>query len=211
MFAVMFNGISTGLILQLAIGPVFFLILNITIQRTIIDGLFSVLAVTLVDYLYIALAILGVGQFLDKAKPKYILGLVSSIVLFLFGIIMIMSVNNESIGVNIIDGVSSSNYLSSFFSAFSLTISSPLTIVFWTSLFATKAIEKKYSKDQLIVFGIFAGLSTLLFLGCFVVVFSLIKTSIPLDVIRSLNFLIALLLIIYGVLRFVKVLKKKFI
>jgi hypothetical protein len=36
------NGVSTGLILQFAIGPVFFFIANLTIQGTILDGLVAV-------------------------------------------------------------------------------------------------------------------------------------------------------------------------
>lgn len=64
------NGLLTGLLLQLAIGPVFFLIVNITLQRTVLDGFVAVLAVTIVDYLYITLALIGVGKLLQKKKFK---------------------------------------------------------------------------------------------------------------------------------------------
>jgi len=37
------NGLATGLILQLAIGPVFFFIINLSLQRSLIDGLVGVL------------------------------------------------------------------------------------------------------------------------------------------------------------------------
>jgi hypothetical protein len=55
------KGLTTGLILQIAIGPIFFLIVNITLQKTLLNGLFAVVAVTIVDYLYIALAIAGIA------------------------------------------------------------------------------------------------------------------------------------------------------
>ena len=71
-------------ILQIAIGPVFFFILNICLQRSVIDGLFAVAAVTLVDYFFIALAVLGVGKLLEKPKIKFALGISSSIILILF-------------------------------------------------------------------------------------------------------------------------------
>ena len=64
------NGLATGLILQLAIGPVFFFIVNLTLRKTIFDGLAGVLAVTLVDYFYIALAIFGIGKLLENKKVK---------------------------------------------------------------------------------------------------------------------------------------------
>ena len=58
------NGLVTGLFLQLAVGPVFFYIINLAIQRTIFDGLLGVLAVTIVDLFYISLAFFGIGKLL---------------------------------------------------------------------------------------------------------------------------------------------------
>jgi threonine/homoserine/homoserine lactone efflux protein len=204
MVAIMLDGFLTGLILQIAIGPVFFFILNISLQKTVLNGLFAVTAVTLVDYSFIALAVLGVGKLLEKPKIKLALGIISSLVLILFGIIMILSIN-PSTQISGPNNLIESNYISSFISAFILTISSPLTIVFWTSLFATKAIEKGYAQKQLIFFGIAAGLATLVFLGASVALFSVIRASIPLMLLRILNTAVGLLLISYGVIRLCKV------
>jgi len=204
MVAIMLNGFLTGLLLQIAIGPVFFFILNISLQKTIIDGLFAVIAVTLVDYIFIAFAILGVGKLLEKPKIKLTLGITSSIVLILFGILMVFS-NNQNSNISLSNNIIESNYIASFISAFLLTVSSPLTIVFWTSLFATRAIEKGYSKKQLIIFGIAAGLATLVFLGFSVTLLSIIRASIPLMLLRTLNIAVGSLLIIYGIIRLVKI------
>ena len=204
MVAIMLKGFLTGLILQIAIGPVFFFILNISLQKTLIDGLFAISAVTLADYIFIALAVLGVGKLLEKPKIKHALGIISSLVLILFGIIMILSIN-QSNQVSSPNNLIESNYISSFISAFILTISSPLTIVFWTSLFATKAIEKGYAQKQLIFFGMAAGLATLVFLGSSVTLLSIFRASIPLALLRVLNTAVGLLLIIYGVIRLCKI------
>lgn len=76
------NGLTTGIVLQLAIGPVFFYIINLSLQKTMLDGLVAALAVTIVDYLYIALAIFGVGKLLEHPKIKRGFGIVSSWELF---------------------------------------------------------------------------------------------------------------------------------
>lgn len=204
MVSIMLNGFLTGLLLQIAIGPVFFFILNISLQKTVIDGFFAVIAVTLVDYIFIALAVLGVGKLLEKHKIKLTLGITSSIVLILFGIIMIISIDQNKM-VNISNNIIESNYISSFISAFLLTVSSPLTIVFWTSLFATRAIEKGYTKKQLIFFGIAAGLATFVFLGFSVTLLSIIRASIPIMLLTILNIAVGSLLIIYGVVRLFKI------
>ena len=64
------NGLMTGLFLQLAVGPVFFFIVSLALQRSIYDGLIAVLAVTLVDYFYITIAIIGIGKLLEKEKQE---------------------------------------------------------------------------------------------------------------------------------------------
>lgn len=205
MMQVFINGLSTGFVLQLAIGPVFFFILNITLQRTMVDGLFSVVAVTVVDYCYILLALVGVGKMLEYQKIKKTLSITSACALCIFGIFMLLS-TRSTLTHSTIFVQSISNYWSSFLSAFLLTISSPLTIVFWTSLFASKAIEYGYSKRQLVIFGLSAGLSTLLFLGSAVMLLSLSKTVIPLFLVKILNVVVGFVLMIYGTIRLVSVL-----
>ncbi len=199
------NGLSTGLLLQLAIGPVFFFIVNLTIQRTILDGLVAVLAVTIVDYIYITLAILGVGKLLENKKIKKTFGLISSIVLIIFGWIIIKGVIGSDIDTNA--NATSSNLLTSFTSVFILTISSPLTIVFFTSLFATKAVELNYTKRELLIFGLSTGSATFLFLGASVILFSIIGSAVPVMLIKLLNILVGLVLIGYGTIRLVNVIK----
>ena len=203
---VSYNGLLTGLLLQTAIGPVFFFVINLSLQNTFWDGFLAVLAVTLVDYLYITLAVRGVGKLLEKGKRKKILAIISSIVLILFGIFLLTA---ETIKSNSIHGLNSSNYFNSFFSAFFLTASSPLTIVFWTGLFASKAIENNYAKNELFIFGFFAGLATLLFLSTAIIIISSFKASMPFFLVSVLNEIVGLILILYGILKFVKVLKRK--
>src|SRR3989338_7595 len=201
------NGLTTGLILQLAIGPVFFFIANVTIQRTIFDGLAGVLAVTIVDYFYITLAILGIGKLLENNKVKRTFGIISSVVLAIFGIIIIRGITGAGITASAIS--SSTDLFSSFASVFFLTISSPMTIVFFTSLFTAKAVEYNYAKRELLLFGFGTGMATLLFMGTSVLVFSLIKGNIPVLLIQILNLIVGCLLIGYGVVRFVKVVNNR--
>jgi threonine/homoserine/homoserine lactone efflux protein len=83
-FLVLKNGLLTGFIINLAIGPLFFFIINLTLQKTIIDGLIGALALTIVSYIYIALSTFGVGKLLENKKVKKIFGIISSIILIIF-------------------------------------------------------------------------------------------------------------------------------
>lgn len=196
------NGLLTGLTLQLAIGPVFLFIINLALQKTIFDGLAGVAAVTTVDYLYIALAILGVGSLLNNKHFKKIFGIVSSIVLVIFGYLILKGAIDAKVTTNTLSNAS--NLVSSFTSVFLITISSPMTIVFFTGLFTAKAIEYKYTKNELIKFGLGTGFATFLFMGLSVVLFSMIKGAVPVLLIQVLNGLVGFLLIGYGLLRLYK-------
>lgn len=197
------NGLLTGLALQLAIGPVFFYIINLTLQKTTLDGLVAVIGVTLADYVYITLAILGIGELLKKEKIKKIFGIISSIILVLFGVFIIKNILDVNISNSV--NINSVSLFSSFISTFILTISSPLTIVLFTSLFASKVIEYNYTKKDLFIFGISTGLATFIFMGCSVILFSLVKGSIPVILIQIMNLIVGVLLIGYGTLRLIKV------
>ena len=198
------NGLLTGLILQTAIGPVFFFIINLALQRSLYDGLVAVAAVTLVDYFYISLAILGIGKLLEKKKIKKAFGIVSSVVLVIFGLVIIKGVTGN---INTTLEIQTTSLLASFSATFFLTISSPMTIVWYTGLFSAKAIEYNYTKRELLVFGLSVGLATLLFMGTSVILFSLVKKTVPIELIQTLNIIVGSLLILYGAVRFAKVLK----
>jgi arginine exporter protein ArgO len=201
------NGLLTGLTLQLAIGPVFFFIVNLALQKTINDGFAGVLAVTLVDYLYISLSIFGIGKLLERKKVKNIFGIISSFVLIIFGFLLLKGAMYASSSHAIFS--TSSTIFTSFTSVFFLTISSPMTIVFFTSLFTAKAVEYNYSKHELLFFGIGTGFATFMFMGVSVIIFSLIKGSIPMLLIQILNGIVGCLLIGYGGMRLWKNTKKK--
>ena len=201
------NGLATGLVLQLAIGPVFFFIINLALQRSVFDGLVGTLAVTIVDYFYITLAIFGIGKLLENIKVKKVFGIISSIVLIIFGIFIIKGIVNSGISTSAI--TNSTNLFSSFASVFFLTISSPMTIVFFTSIFTAKALEYSYTKKELLLFGFGTGLATLLFMGTSVILFSLIKGGVPVLLIQILNIIVGCLLIGYGGIRLLKIYKKK--
>ena len=197
------NGMLTGLFLQLALGPVFFYILGITLDSNYTNSLFAILAVTLADYIYIVLSLIGIGKLLQEDKMKTIFGAVSSIILMLFGLMILYK---GLVFINNTEQISSIAWtpINSFTSCFVLTISSPLTIVFWTSIFSAKAIEKKYKKKQLILFGLGTGSSTFLFLSLTMMVLSLLKSNIPNMTVQILNCIVGLLLIYYGITRTVK-------
>ena len=204
----MLNGMLTGLFLQLALGPVFFYILGITVDSNYTNSLSAILAVTMADYIYIFLSLIGMGKLLHKDEMRTIFGFVSSIILILFGVMILYS---GLVFANDAEQIGSVGWTpaNSFTTSFLLTLSSPLTIVFWSSVFSAKAIEKNYKNKQLIWFGIGTGASTFLFLSLTMMVLSLLKSNIPDMIVNILNGIVGGLLISYGVTRIIKILAAK--
>lgn len=200
------HGLLTGLFLQLAVGPIFFMILRIAFEADFLTGMAGVVAVTLVDYIYITLSILGIAQVLSHPKIKCAFGLISAIVITLFGIYLLIGALKAS-ETAAIQGIWTAGR--AFLYCFALTLSSPLTLFFWSSIFTAKAIEKNYDKKQITVFGIGAGMSTLLFLGTTVFILTALNTVIPEKIVLGLNIVVALVMMTYGVLRLIRSLRDR--
>jgi threonine/homoserine/homoserine lactone efflux protein len=199
------NGLITGFVINLAIGPLSLFVIGLTLQKTLLDGLMGALALTLVVYIYIALAVFGVSKLLENKKVKQIFGMISAIVLVIFGAIIIKG----AIGIEISEAlVGTKNLLASFVTVFILAISNPLSIVLFTGLFSTKAIEHNYVKRDLYYFGFGVGLATFSFTALVVLLISIISQSIPIIIIQILNILVGIAIIGYGVISLNKLIRK---
>ena len=197
-----FDGLKFGLLLQLAVGPMCLLVFNTAKNNGFLTSMSLVLAVTLVDAFYILLASLGVSKLLEKKNVKNIFKIISSIVLILFGLNIILSVFN----VNIIPGlnlnVTSTNI---FIIGLLLTLSNPLTIIFWTSVLTTKLIDDKLSKKELFIFSIGLISSTIFFLTLIAILGTILSSYIPDFISSILNIIVGFLIIGFGI----KILIKK--
>lgn len=141
-------GLRFGMLLQLAIGPMCFMVFHTSTTYGLIYGLHLVFAIVLIDVLYIALSCVGVAAIINRAKVKTAINLVGCLVLVLFGVNTISGVFDLSFLPNIalFSNVSSENL---FIQGLLLTASNPLTIVFWSGMFSAQMIKNKWNKKQL--------------------------------------------------------------
>lgn len=217
------NGLLTGLFLQLAVGPVFFYVLGITLDRSLAEGLAAAVAVTIVDFLYIGLSIAGLGRLLEKEKARRIAGLAGAVALlafgsaFLYGALANLAAGRAAAPVAIgtaaaqagdaagrpLAADAPSGLLSAFAGAFVLTLSSPLTIVFWSGVFSARAAEKGYGRRQLALFGLGAGSATLSFLSAAMLAASALRASVPGAFVDWANAAVGAALVGYGLSRLV--------
>ncbi len=200
------DGLKFGMLLQLAVGPMCLMVFNTAKNTGFLVAITLVLAIALVDAFYIILASLGVSKLLDKPKIKKSFKIIGSLVLVIFGINIILNVFN----INIIPGLNlkptSSNI---FIQGLILTLSNPITIVFWGSVLTTKIIEDNLNKKELTIFSIGLVSSTLIFLTFVAVLGTMLSSFIPENISNVLNIMVGILIVFFGVKLIVKKEKEK--
>lgn len=198
MLSTFFHGIKFGMLLQIAIGPVSLFILTTAINSNFLNSFLTVLAVALVDAIYITLALSGAVAFLKNKKNELFFKWLSSLILVLFGINIIINTFGIQLlpSFNLLNtGISNS----SFIYAFILTLSSPLTILFWVSIFSERITEKQYRNKDLYYFALGCLSSTLIFLTSLSFIGSTFHYILPAMMITALNVIAGLTMIYFGI------------
>ncbi len=201
-----FDGLKFGMLLQLAVGPMCLMVFNTAKNVNFLVALSLILAIALVDAFYILLAGLGVSKLIEKKNVKAIFKIVGSLVLVIFGLNIILNVFN----INLIPGLNlKPNTANIFIQGLILTLSNPITIVFWGSVLTTKIIDDGLKKKELVIFSIGLVSATLFFLSFVALLGTVLSGFIPESISNILNIIVGLLIILFGIKMLVKKEKAK--
>ncbi|MEG3530061.1 LysE family transporter [Bacillus paranthracis] len=139
-----------GLSLSAPMGP----INAAQLEKGIRSGFFHAwilgIGVLLADVIYMALIYLGVIHFLEKDIIKLFLWSFGAFVLIYTGIESVKNANQISISNTRNDD----SIIKSFFSGFFMSLSNPLTILFWLGIFGSILAKaaSSYNKEQLLLY-----------------------------------------------------------
>lgn len=191
------KGFKFGMLLQLAIGPVCVFIFQMAALKGFYTGEMGALGVTLIDGLFIIVAILGIASIIDRENIKVCLKIFGALVLVVFGISTILDqfhiIFLPSLGIY---NIPSSSGV--FTRAIIITVSNPLTIIFWAGIFSTKLSEENIRKQDICLFGFGALLSTIFFLTLIALIGSFAKAFLSINIIQILNIIVGFLLICFA-------------
>lgn len=197
------KGFKFGMLLQLTVGPVCLFIFQSALAQGFYTAETGVLGVFLVDGLYILAALLGIASIIDKRNVQSVLKIFSSLVLFIFGTNMILSQLDVHIWP-VLSFEENFNSNSVFFRTFFLTVSNPLTILFWAGVLGSKIAEDNLQRKELYIFGLGALFSTLVFLTLVALIGSFAKLIVNQLLIQILNLFVGILLILFSLKLFIK-------
>ncbi len=191
------KGFRFGLLLQFAIGPVCLYVLKVAAEAGIMPAISAAAAATIVDGLFAALAIAGIGPLLDKPKTEKTLRFLGTFILTYFGFGIILS----ELGINIIPVVGSAAVTgtsSAFAAGLILTAANPLTILFWAGVFATKVSDGENNKRDIVLFAAGAVSTTIVFLGILSFAASSARPLLTPEVILAANLVVGAALLVFA-------------
>ncbi len=192
------KGIKFGMLLQLAVGPMCVMVFQTSATYGLLISLSLVLAIAIVDAIYIALSGLGTAAILNNNKVKFAIKIFGCIVLVLFGANTIAGAFHLSLlpSITLFSNISGRSI---FAQGLLLTASNPLTIIFWSGVFSTQIIEHNYNNRQLFFFGFGCVLSTLCFLSLIAILGTVISGFLSQNIIEFLNICVGIILIYFGI------------
>jgi len=130
------KGLGFGLILQISVGPVCLAVLHQGITRGFRQAFAMVWGVSLVDAFYIGLSVAGVSTLLQVSAVRSAVGLVGAVVLAAFGLryLLTPAVAGSEPLRQATPGGEGAPLRASFLLGAGLTLTNPLTILFWAGV-----------------------------------------------------------------------------
>jgi len=158
---IVLNGLKFGIVLAFLVGPVFFTIIQTSIERGFSRGALVALGVSISDMLYVAVCYLGLFQFLNEPKFRTNMAYVAGAILILFGSyhLLVKSRKAHVITVKTANETSSFKY---FIKGFVINGVSPMVIIFWIGTLSVATVDMGYTRGLELFIFFAALLSTVL-------------------------------------------------
>ncbi len=216
MLELILKGVITGFVLSVLIGPVFFMLLEISIRKGVRAALSFDLGVLLSDLIYIVIAIIFYGE-LDKltsGENKYLIQLGGGIVFVIFGLFILMKKPKSGIDEENEKDVQTKDYLMLGLKGFLLNFANPAVVFYWLSVIALGAkgeTNNSLSKEHLylyisLILITFFSIDVLKIVGA-----KKLRPFITDKVLLGLNRLTGIIILITGVILVIKGVKHNFL
>lgn len=144
------EGVLLGLTLAFffGFGPALFALIQTSIHRGLISGFLLAVGIFLSDFVLVALCFLGLNQLMNDPTNYFIFGIISSVILIVFGIVTFRKKIVLEQGDQNFNG-KQPGYITYVIKGFFLNIANPFVWIFWMGVVGTTLatyIDNTYSK-----------------------------------------------------------------
>jgi len=147
------KGVVSGIVLACLIGPVFFTLLQTSIERGFMSGVFVAIGISLSDSFYILISYFGLVKFLEATNLRHYMAYGGGIILLLFGLYYLFIKSRKLARQNQQHVVSASG-LRLAAKGFIINGLSPMVLFFWLATVSVATTQLGYTstKNALIFF-----------------------------------------------------------
>jgi threonine/homoserine/homoserine lactone efflux protein len=196
---IIFNGIKLGIVLALLIGPVFFTIIQTSVERGFGKGVLVAIGVSFSDLLYVVVCCLGLIRLIENDAFNQQMAFIGGGILFLFGIYYLLIKNRRIRDPKAmhVEGKSKWRY---FLKGFVINAFSPMVPLFWIGTLTIVTIDFGYDDNSEIITFYAAVLITVLATDIIKAwLAGRLRGLITVERMKVLNVVVGIALIIFGV------------
>jgi threonine/homoserine/homoserine lactone efflux protein len=144
---VILNGILSGIVLAFLIGPVFFTLLQTSIERGFSSGVFVAIGISMSDALYIFVSYLGLIQFLEADHFRHYLAYGGGIILLAFGLYYLFIKSRKLTNYNP-EHVQTRSRFKLMAKGFIINGLSPMVLFFWIATVGVATTQLGYDTNK---------------------------------------------------------------
>lgn len=195
---VILNGILSGIVLAMLVGPVFFTILQTSIERGFRSGAFVAIGVSLSDTFYITLTYLGIYQFFYKGNFKEYLAYVGGMVLLLFGLYYLFIKSRQLVQYDP-EKIRVTKPWKLIGKGFLINGLSPMVLIFWVGTIGVATTKFGYTTPSKAIPFFASIVSTVFFTDMMKAKLAdKLRRILTPRFVRNLNIILGLVLIVFG-------------
>jgi threonine/homoserine/homoserine lactone efflux protein len=155
---IVLNGLKLGIILAFLIGPVFFAIIQTSVERGFRNGLLVSLGVSFSDALYVTVCYFGLVQFINDPQFRYYLAYAGGGILMLMGAYHLFIKSRRKMAAPL-DVASEKRMYRYFVKGFLINGFSPMVLVFWIGAISVASLDFGYQNgtDYFLFFAVVLG------------------------------------------------------
>jgi threonine/homoserine/homoserine lactone efflux protein len=143
--SIVFKGIQLGIVLAFLVGPVFFTIIQTSVEKGFRNGALVALGVSLSDVLYVTICYFGLFQFLNDSGSKKNMAYAGGVILIGFGLYHLIVKARRAKLVSF-HSDAETKPLKYILKGFVINGVTPMVFIFWIGTISIATIDFGYSK-----------------------------------------------------------------
>lgn len=128
---IVLKGVFSGLVLAVLVGPVFFTLLQTSIERGFLSGVFVAMGIAISDSLYIALSYLGLSGLFNSEKFQVYLSYVGGFIILCFGVYYLFIKSRKLVNFSNLEHVEERSSFRLMAKGFIINGFNPMVLLFW--------------------------------------------------------------------------------